>query len=222
MVKCIRNITFFLFCGLFLCGLPQKAASQNVSIRTNLLYDATATPNLAMEFQLGEHFSLGLNGGLKPWPRWLAWDWDQENPVKWRHLSVAPEFRWYPRTAFDGWFLGVNALYLHYNAGKLQFPFGLYPALRDSRLQGDFYGGGLSGGYSWYLSAHFRLELELGLQAGYYKATQYECPHCGKELGTPSGVGLIPKLGVNIAYDFKRRQARQKVLGQIRKEENNN
>ena len=222
MQKCFRNITFLLFSALLLCGLPQKVAAQGVSLNTNLLYDATAAPNLGLEVQLGERISVGINGSLKPWPRWLAWDWDKENPVKWRYFSLEPEFRWYPLSVFEGWFLSVKASYIHFNAGKLQLPLGVMTELRDSRLQGNWFGGGLTGGYSWQLSRHLRLEVELGVGAGYYDARQYECPHCGKELGTASGVELIPQLGVNIAYDLIRRQAKQKVLEQIRMEENNN
>ena len=219
----LRRVTHIAVCLALLCGLSQKMAAQDVSVRTNLAYAATATPNLAAEVQVGEHVTLGVAGGLKPWPRWLAWDWDADNPVKWRHFSVVPELRWYPRTAFDGWFVGADGIYLHYNAAGLQLPLGLYPAVRDSRLQGDFFGAGLFGGHAWYLSSHFRLEVELGLGVGYFKATQYECPHCGKEVGPLQGVDLIPRLGVNLAYNLRKRgEARKAVLEQIQTEEVNN
>ena len=136
---------------------------QGMALRTNLLYDGTATPNLGIDFALGQHGSIGASIGLKPWPRWLAWDYDNAVPAKWRHRLVTLEGRWWPKRVYDGWFLGADALYLHYNFASLHLPFGLYPVLNNSRLQGDAVGAGLFAGYSWWLGEHWRLELAAGV-----------------------------------------------------------
>ena len=71
MVKCVRSIAFCFVSGLLLTLLPFRAAGQEVSIRNNLLYDATGTVNAGLEFQVGDHFSVGVNGGFKSWP--VSW-----------------------------------------------------------------------------------------------------------------------------------------------------
>lgn len=169
-------------------------------LRTNLVWDGIAAPNLGMEFPLGKHLSLGVGGGLKPWPRWLAWDWEQENPLKWRHFAVTSDFRWWPDKVFTGFFLGFDMLYSHYNIGNISLPLGMYPILRDHRLQGDFYGIGLSAGGAFWLSDHWSMEMSAGALAGYKKAGKYECAWCGSRVGTAEGFAWMPKLDVSIAY----------------------
>ena len=206
--------------GLALSGLfsllPQMAAGQDLSIRNNLLYDASGTVNAGLEFQVGDHFSVGVNGGYKSWPRFLAWDNDNvDNPTHWRHLLVAPEARYYFDEAFKGTFLGADLLYTHYNVGNVKFPFGLYPEIRDYRLQGDYYAAGLFAGYAWRLGPHWRIEVLAGLHVGYADADKFECPHCGAKVGAKQGVSLLPNLGVNMAYNFKRRERQKKEILEI-------
>ena len=54
------------------------------SIRTNLFYAGSGTPNLGLEIPVSKHVSLGGNFGLKPWPRFLAWDNDKMKEKKWK------------------------------------------------------------------------------------------------------------------------------------------
>lgn len=185
---------------------------KGIAIRTNLAYAASATPNLGFEIPVGDRFSLGLNTGLKPWPRWLAWDWDKMVEKKWRHFLIAPEFRFWPSGIYDELFIGADLIYTHYNVGSVKFPFGMYPAVRNYRLQGDFYGMGVFVGWSWWLSDHFRLEAEAGIGAGYANAKKYECAYCGAELGSHRGPVLIPKVGINLVYNITGRQKPKKYL----------
>ena len=185
------------------------------SFRTNLAYWASASPNLGFEIPLGKHLTIGANAGLKSWPRWLPWDTDVENPKKWKHILIVPELRWWTDEVYDGLFLGADLIYTHYNVGSVRFPLGLYPEVRDHRLQGDFYGAGLFAGYSWYLNDWIRLETEAGLGAGYKEAGIYECNHCGARVGEATGPVLIPKIGVNLAIDLDRRRTRKELIDLI-------
>lgn len=186
------------------------------AIRTNLLWDGIAAPNLGFDFALGRHFSLGVNAGIKPWPRWTAWDWDTQNPTKWRHFLVAPELRWWPGRVYDGWFIGADLLYAHYNLASLRLPFGLYPALRDSRLQGDAFAAGLFAGHSWWLGEHWRIELAAGVAAGYRDADRYECAHCGAQVGRDQGPLIIPQIALNIAWNTRPRHQRTERIDILR------
>ena len=184
---------------------------KGVALRTNLFYAASATPNIGLEIPVGEHLSLGFNAGIKPWPRWLAWDWDKTVEQKWRHLLVAPELRFWPSGVYDRFFVGTDLIYTHFNVGAVQFPFGMYPNVRNRRLQGDFYGLGLFAGWSWWLSDHWRLEAEAGLGAGYANAREFDCAYCGAEVGRQQGPVLVPKLGLNLSYNLARRQKRREI-----------
>ena len=181
--------------------VPYTVKAQEVSIRTNLAWDAVSEPNLGLELQTGEHWSVGVDAGLKAWPRWLAWDWDQTNDVHWRNFAVVPEVRYYLKEVFQGFFAGADAIYTHFNVGDVQFPFGLYPDAKNYRLQGSFWGGGLFAGYAWWPWQHWRLELEAGAAMGLAAYDRYDCPHCGTKLGEDRKVGVVPKLAVNIAYN---------------------
>ena len=181
--------------------VPYTVKAQEVSIRTNLAWDAVSEPNLGLELQTGEHWSVGVDAGLKAWPRWLAWDWDQTNDVHWRNFAVVPEVRYYLKEVFQGFFAGADAIYTPFHVGDVQFPFGLYPDAKNYRLQGSFWGGGLFAGYAWWPWQHWRLELEAGAAMGLAAYDRYDCPHCGTKLGEDRKVGVVPKLAVNIAYN---------------------
>lgn len=177
------------------------------SLGTNLFYWGSGTPNAHFWIPVGDNITLGMVGGLKPWSRWLPWDNDPKIDRKWRHFAVVPGMRWWPKYNYSGLWLGADLLWTHYNVGGVTFPLGLYPEVRENRLQGDFFGLGINIGYSWWLSKHLRLELEAGLAAGYNTADRYQCSWCGANLGKTSGPVIVPKLGLNLAYNFFKEKA---------------
>ena len=206
----IKSLALSLVAAGLFAVASHSASAQGVSLRTNLAWDAVAEPNLGIEFPIAEHWSLGANAGLKAWPRWLAWDWNTENATHWRNFAVVPEARFYFDQVYDGLFLAGDIIYTHYNVGSVKFPFGLYPAVRDYRLQGDFYAGGLFVGYSWWLGKHWRLELEAGAAVGLAQYEQYNCGFCGSKVGEEKRIGIAPKLGLNIAWNPKARIKKKK------------
>ena len=176
----------------------------NFSVRNNLLYDISGAVNLGLEVPLSKHWTIGGNVGLKPWPRFYAWEWHKDTQAKWRHILFVPEVRYWKDQVFSGHFFGLDALWTHYNVGGVRFPLGLYRDVnRNQRLQGDFYGLGLFYGYSWWLGRHFRLEAEAGLAAGYANAGIYECRTCGERIGRHTGPAIVPKLGLNLAWNLE-------------------
>lgn len=170
--------------------------------RSNLFWAAAAEPNLGFEIAVGRHVTVGANVGLKPWPRWAAWDWDAADSRHWRNFAVVPEVRWWPRYTYDAWFVGTDFIYTHYNVGNVRFPLGLYKDVRDHRLQGSFWGAGLFAGRSWWLGEYWRLEAEAGLAGGLAAYDRFECAHCGTRLGAERKPVIVPKLGLNIAYNI--------------------
>lgn len=182
--------------------LPFRAAAQEISVRNNLLYDASGTVNAGLEFQVGDHFSVGVNGGFKSWPRFLAWDNDNvNNTTHWRHFLVAPEGRYYFNEVFKGAFLGADFIYTHFNVGDVPTPFHMYPEAENNRLQGSYWAGGLFAGWAWWPWQHWRIEIEAGAAMGLAAYDRYDCAHCGSKTGEVRKPAVVPKLGVNLAWN---------------------
>ena len=189
------------------------------AIGFNLAWAGIATPNLGAEFPVSENLTLGISAGLKPgpnggslyWPRWSPFDKDTDNPTKWSHLAVIPYIRWWPNEVFRGFFLEGDLMFSHYNIAAIKLPFGIYPNIADYRLQGDFYGAGLSIGCSIWLTRHINLVLAAGALGGYKNATKYECPWCGGEVGTVKGVTVAPRLDVSVAYHLFNQKRHEKL-----------
>lgn len=191
----------------------QSPFFSHVKLRTNLIWWLTATPNIGVEFPLGDdsRWSLGANIGYNPWKNQ---PWTDNGKL--RHLLTALEVRRWTRPealrpqSFDkiakrSSFWGADLFYSHYNVGMLHLPFGIYPSLRDEYKQGDMVGVGLFGGYSWRISRNFRIEAEAGLGWGYAKYKRHDCDGCLK--GENEKGFLLPKLALNLVLDpLKRRK----------------
>lgn len=183
------------------CSLDSLRNS-SVSVGANLIYLASSSLNAHFWIPLNDNFTIGLTAGLKPWPRWAPWDWDDKQSTRWRHFAIVPGFRWWPKGNYYGFFAGADLLWTHYNTGGVTFPLGLYPEVRDHRLQGDFFGLGVTAGWSWWLTQHLRLEVEAGVAGGYNIADKSLCTWCGAHLGKVDGIGAVPKLGLSLAYNI--------------------
>ena len=195
-----------------------RSSAQTLALRTNLLYDATLSPNLGVEVRLDSTWSAGINVGFN------AWDIDKSKNKKWRHLLVSPNVRHYfghkrdslcvYGYAKDGaygilrdsvvtrrmqYFEG-NLIYSHYNVGNAKIPFGLYSAIKDRRLQGDLLALGAKYGYAWILARDWRIEAEAGVAVGYAWFKEYDCDHCGNYYGKGDRIFLLPQLGINVVY----------------------
>lgn len=151
-----------------------RADAQRVAVKTNLLYAATTSPNLALELRTGNKTTLELGGGIS------LWKFGEKTTFK--HWAAQPEFRYWFCDAFNGHFLGLHAHGGQFNLGGIGIPIGKLSVLKDNRYQGYFYGGGLSYGYQWILGRHWNLEASIG---GGYARIVYEkfpCANCGSKL----------------------------------------
>ncbi|BEG99039.1 hypothetical protein BSYN_13040 [Bacteroides sedimenti] len=150
--------------------------SQNLTIKNNLLYDATTTPNLALEIGLGKKTTLDLYGGLNPFT--------YNDNKKLKHWLVQPELRFWNCERFNGLFFGIHAHGGQFNVGGIEFPFNIFPEVKEHRFEGYFYGGGVSVGNQWILNKHWNLEASIG---GGYARTHYDkyvCPKCGPKVNS--------------------------------------
>lgn len=196
---------------LVLLLLTAYHASAQVGLRTNLAYDATLTPNLGAEIRLDSAWTFALSAGLN------AWDIDKATNKKWRHVLVSPGFRHYwgrqmQKPAHRSlWglpseqsrrvnYLEFGPMYSHFNVGNVKFPFGLYGAVNNRRLQGDLAALSAKYGWSWIMARDWRIEAEAGIAVGYAWFREYDCATCGTYYGRGDRIFLLPQLGVNVVY----------------------
>ncbi len=171
---------------------------QGVSIKTNLLYDATTTFNLGAEFRLGKKMTLDIPVNYNPWTF--------SDNKKWKHILVQPEIRKWTRQAFQGHFFGLHGHYSSYNVGGLDNPpFSEY--MNTHRLEGWLVGAGISYGYRWNFSHRWGMEAIIGIGYAYLSYDKYPCYHCGEKQGSASKNYVGPtKAGISLIYHIGKKK----------------
>ena len=186
-----------VFVGMMLATQLQ---AQTVAVKTNLLYDATATINAGIELGLAPKWTLDVSGNFN--------GWTMSHDRKWKHWLVQPEARYWFCDRFAGHFLGFHALGGQYNVGHLKnnikFLGKDFSKLSDSRYQGWFIGAGIAYGYAWVLNKHWNLEGEIGIGYAYSRYDRYNCAGCGKKIEEDKDFHYFgpTKAAINLIYVF--------------------
>lgn len=196
-----------LISGLIMLAAVALHAPAQVAVKTNLLYDATTTPNIGVELGFKGKSTFNLVYGLNPW----TFHSDTKGDRKVKHWVLMPEYRWWTCSRFSGHFIGVHAMGGQFNAANADIPlpgafFGgenLRKGVRDHRYQGGFAGAGVTYGYQWILGRHFNVEAEIGVGYNRVWYDKYACGDCGAKIadGHTNYVG-VTKLGLSIMYLF--------------------
>lgn len=188
---------------LLLFGLLVQfgAKGQNdVAIKSNILYDLTATISAGIEVGLAPQWSIDVSGNFNAWT--------MKNDRRWKHYLVQPEVRYWLCDRFMGHFL---ALHLHggqYNFGGIKNSINFLGTnlsnLTTHRYQGWFAGAGVGYGYAFVLGRHWNLELEAGIGYAYTVFDEFECAGCGRKVNTDLNHHYFgpTKLAVNFVYLF--------------------
>lgn len=192
----MKRKTLFLV-GLLFCVFTSFLKAQVVSVKSNLLYDLTATVNLGVELKLSHNWTVDLSGNLNAWTL-------GKNNNKWKHFLIQPEVRYWFCSAFNRHFVGVHGLWINYNVGGLKLPFTSSGGLRTNRYRGDAYGAGVSYGYQWPLSHSWSMEANVGIGYLYMKDKSYHYQRGGAFLGNNTRSYFGPtKLGLSLIYIIK-------------------
>ena len=177
----------------------KESSAQEWALKSSLLYDATTTINLGFETALAEKWTFDLSGNWNPF--------QFEDNMKWKHWLIQPEFRYWTCRKFGGHFFAAHLLGGQYNFGNLDglpnFLGSDLSQLADHRYEGWYAGAGVGYGYAWMLGKHWNLEAEIGVGAAYTNFEKYECPKCGKLVGTDDHIYYgLTKLAINLVYLF--------------------
>ncbi len=191
-----RRLRIFTFVLAALVATASEAGAQKShpvwAIKTNLLYDATTTLNLGMEFRLARKSTLEIPVSYNPWTF--------RNNAKLKHLTIQPEVRYWLCESFYGHFFGIHGHYSIFNAGNVDF----IAPLADYRYEGHLWGAGVSYGYQKILSPRWSLEMTLGIGYARIIYDKYDCENCGGYIssGKTNYFGLT-KLGITLVYNIK-------------------
>lgn len=176
------------------------ASAQNVVVKTNLLYDITATANLGIEFKVAPKWTVDISGNLN------AWTFSDNK--KWKHWVLQPEAHYWLCERFNGHFVGAHLVGGIYNMGNWNTDFTFlgtdFGQLKEHRYEGWLVGAGIAYGYHWMLGRHWSVEAEIGIGYVYTQADKYECPRCGEQLenNKPHHYVGPTKAAVNLIYVF--------------------
>lgn len=193
-------VTFVMSLVLF------SATAQSVAIKSNLLYDATATANLGVEFGVGERTTIDISGNYN------AWYTNKAENEKIRHWLIQPEFRYYTCEKMKGHFIGAHAIATEYNVNGSVWLLDVMKGasslsdltLDGARYQGYGYGGGLVYGYDWMLCSRLNLEFCVGAGYVYLDYDKYGADKCAAYQGSDTkNYWGITKLGISLVYLIK-------------------
>ena len=199
MKKIIRYIAF---CAVLLLLSNQNVRSQ--AIKTNIPFTITGNPNIGVEWSVSKQ--LTLNADIL----WSPYMFKKSEEV-FRLLIGSVDFRYYvnPRYYYtndlwDGFYIGP-----YFTAGN--FNIGLKNKNEEEtsyRRVGWGMSTGVSTGYKFYLSARFRVDLNIGVG---YVHTQYDKYQLGGEFASypidkkkSRGYFGPTKIGASLVYNIFR------------------
>ena len=183
---------------MFFAGLSHVSA-QDWAVKTNIVYDATATANLDVEIGLAPKWTLDFSGNLNAWSK--------NDKTKWKHWLVQPEARYWFCDRFSRHFVGVHGIAAAFNFGSIKNNLSFlgtdFSVLSTMRYQGYAFGGGVAYGYAFMLSKHINLELEAGFGYLYLDYEKFSCSDCGRRIGDGNHHYVGPtKAALNLVFLF--------------------
>ena len=194
------RLSFCLLLVLFIIGGSRTSlCAQDFGVKTNALYDATATVNLGVEIGVASKWTVDISANYN--------GWSKNQATKWKHWLVQPEARYWFCDRFSGHFVGAHLLCGAYNLANIKNNISIlgtdFSVLSNMRYQGYAYGAGVAYGYAFMLSKSINLELEAGFGYAYLDYDKFKCNGCGRKVGSGSHHYVGPtKAAVNLVFVF--------------------
>ena len=134
-----------------------------MAIKSNMLYDAALTPNVAIEFYLGRGWSVEGEFNYA----WWKFNSSRFHRIEWGGLEMRKWFLGANSSPLSGWFVGTYGLagnydFMYSSVGQKSSRTGT-KYRKNSGLHNLTYSVGLTGGYSMPIGKRLNLEFELGL-----------------------------------------------------------
>lgn len=192
-IKLALTALLLVFVGM------SSQAQRSVALKTNLLYDATATINLGLEAGLAPKWSLDISGNFNGW---------RIDDQTWKHWMLQPEARYWFCDRFNGHFVAVHAIGGQFNWGHFKHASDFlgthFSTLKDHRAQGWGVGGGIAYGYAWILNKHWNFEAEIGIGVIQTWYDVYNCLECSSKVASDKKHTYYgpTKAALNLVYLF--------------------
>ncbi len=179
-----KYIGAFILC--LLCAV--SAHGQKYAISTNMAgYLNFVTINAEGSLAVSQHWSVNVGAKYNPFSFGSG-----EQKMRNKQQAYYAGVRYWPWHTYSGWWVAGKAQYQEYNSGGV---------VSSKTEEGDRWGFGLTGGYTYMISSQLNVEFGLGFWGGVKKFTEYDCPKCG--ITTDSGVrGFISLSDVIIAINY--------------------
>ena len=164
-----------------------------VGVKTNLLWWATASPNVALEFGLAPKWTLDISAVYNPFQL-------EKGGVN-RFGLIQPEVRYWFCQRFERHFIGLHGIYGRFNIGEVSF---LTRTFENHRYKGWGAGVGVSYGYHLPMNKRWAWEFTVGVGVVYYEYDKFRCYGCDDYQGRDTGIYFGPtKAGVSLIYMIK-------------------
>ena len=177
----------FILLALIISG---KGKAQELALSTNVMgYLYLGTVNLEASYGVAQHWS--MTAGVKYNP----FEFGGENTrVQAKQQSYSVGARFWPWHIYSGWWISGKLQYQEYDMGT-------YNSRYTS--EGDRFGSGVTGGYTYMINPHINMEVGLGVWAGLDRYVHYSCPRCGRVVGEGSQFFFLPNdVMLSVSYVF--------------------
>lgn len=176
-------------CSLLVCVVAlwvfstQYVSAQMVAVRSDVLKDLLMTPNIGLDFVIGDRHTIGAEVAFNTDP-WGA---------QMKMTSVTPEYRyWFNGRPFTRQYVGAVAILTNYDL------------VWNNIYSGDALGAGVSFGHVWTLNERCNIDLTasvgvIGYKQKFYYKNDYFADY--GERTNAMGYLLLPiRLGVSVVY----------------------
>ena len=183
-----KLLVLILLSSVTSCLAP--AFGQRLSVSTNALdYADFGTLNAEVSWSVAQHW--GVTAGVRYNP--FSYQADG-HALSARQRAFSAGARYWPWHVYSGWWLAGKLQYQEYNRGGI--------TSLETR-EGDRFGFGAGGGYTYMLTPHLNLELGLGAWLGLDIYSVYDCPTCGLTQEAGRKFFILPNdLMIALSYVF--------------------
>ncbi len=176
-----RSVTFQI--GGRSSGGSSGGYYDSFAVKTNLLYDATLTPNLSLEFGVGPQATVEIGGAYHPWEKKFTDGTLDPEAKRLVHWLGKAEFHYWFSERFDRHFVGLQAFYTDYDLGRIDVPM-IFE--KEFYYDGTAFGGSLLYGYNWRWSPRWSMEFTLGVGVMQMKYMKMDCLACAGTAEEPA------------------------------------
>lgn len=171
-----------------------KPYRPKVAVKTNAIWLATTTPNVAVEFALAKRWTMDISAIYNPFY------YGKERMT--RFGLIQPEARYWFCSRFEKHFIGVHGIYGRFNIGNVDVHF--TDVFTENRYKGWAAGAGISYGYHLPMGKRWGWEFTLGVGYLYLDYDKYRCESCDEFLGNRTKHYFGPtKAGISLIFMLK-------------------